>query len=54
MSEVSDVPDADRLEQEQPVAPPDEPVIAPFDPEAPEADAVEQSLPAPIDDEEHR
>ena len=54
MSEVSDVPDADRLEQDQPVVPPDSPIVGEFEPEAPEADAVEQALPAPIDDDEHR
>ena len=54
MSEASDVSEADRLEQEQSVVPPDSPVPVQFEPEAPEADAVEQALPAPIDDEEHR
>ncbi|MDQ3978991.1 MAG: hypothetical protein M3314_05500 [Actinomycetota bacterium] len=51
---MSDVSDADRLEQELPIVPPDSPVLGEFEPEAPEADAVEQALPAPIDDEEHR
>ena len=54
MSDVSDVPDADRLEQEQGVVPDDTPVLLPFEPEAPEADAVEQALPAPIDEDDFR
>ncbi len=54
MSDVSDVPDADRLEQEQTVTPNDAPVIQPFEPEAPEADAVEQALPAPVDEDDFR
>ncbi len=54
MSEHTEAPDADRLEQEQSVAPPDSPILRPFEPEAPEADAVEQALPAPIDEDEHR
>jgi hypothetical protein len=52
---MTDVPDADRLEQEQTITPPDElilPIPPVVDPEAPEADAFEQALPAPFDDEE--
>lgn len=46
------VPDADRLEQEAPVAPDTdpEPVRIPID--VPEADALEQSLPGPLPDED--
>ncbi len=52
---MSDASEADRQEQELPVKPPYEPVPTSFEPEAPEADAMEQSLPAPLDDEEeHR
>ncbi len=51
---MSDVPDADRLEQEVSIVPPDLPLPGVFEPEAPEADAVEQALPAPLDEDEHR
>ena len=51
---MSDVPDADRLEQDLPVDPSDSPVLPEFEPEAPEADTVEQALPAPIDEDERR
>ncbi len=54
MSEASDIPDADKLEQEQPITPPDSPILGGFEPEAPEADAVEQALPAPIDEDDRR
>lgn len=52
---MSDASDADRLDQELPVEPEDEPVLRPaLDPEVPEADALEQALPAPLDDEDLR
>jgi hypothetical protein len=47
--------DADRLEQELPVEPPDVPDLPEaLDPEVPEADALEQALPAPLDDDDQR
>jgi hypothetical protein len=49
---MSDASEADRYEQQVPVKPVDEPVPNTFPPEVPEADAVEQSLPAPLDDED--
>lgn len=54
MSDVPEVPDADRQEQELPVDPDlDEmPTGLTADPEAPEADAQEQALPAPLPDED--
>lgn len=56
MSE-SEIPDADALEQAQPVtepAQPVQPVPRPSDdPEAPEADALEQAQEVPLDDDEH-
>ena len=57
MSEASDVPDADRLEQEltiDPVDSPELPDFEDFEAEAPEADAVEQALPAPLDEDDFR
>ncbi len=52
---MSDASDADRLEQELPVEPDEDPLVPSGDPEAPEADAVEQALPAPWDDaDDHR
>ena len=51
---MSDVPDADLHEQQQPVKPVDEPIPLSFEPEIPDADAVEQAQPAPLDDEDHR
>ncbi len=54
MSEASDVPDADRLEQELTVEPADAPELRPLEAEAPEADAVEQALPAPLDEDDFR
>ena len=52
---MTDASDADRLEQELEVGVPDEaqPKLA-VDPEAPEADAFEQALPAPFDEDEVR
>lgn len=47
------VPDADRAEQEQWAIPPDvdnHPLSIPLD--VPEADAIEQSLPGPLPDED--
>jgi hypothetical protein len=51
---VSDdaVPEADALEQAEPVRDPDEPVPPRLGDEIPEADAWEQSQPVPMDDEE--
>ena len=54
MSEASDVPDADRLEQELTIDPVDPPELSDFEAEAPEADAVEQALPAPLDEDDFR
>lgn len=52
---MSDASEADRQEQEREVKVPEtEPEPLPDDPEVPEADAVEQTLPAPVDDEERR
>jgi hypothetical protein len=51
---MSDAPDADVQEQQQPVTPLEEAMPTEFEPEAPEADALEQALPAPLDDEEQR
>ena len=50
----SEVPEADALEQDEPLREPDEPTIPRFGVEIPEADAWEQSLPVPVDDEEDR
>ena len=56
LSDVPEVPDADRLEQELSVDPADEGVDPPrrltTDPEAPEADAQEQALLAPLPGED--
>ncbi len=49
---MSDVPEADRQEQEEPVKPVYEPIPTSFEPEVPVADAVEQMQPAPLDEEE--
>ncbi len=52
---MSDASDADRLEQELPVEPQDDLDLPPgFDPEAPEADAFEQAIPAPLDEDDLR
>ena len=52
---MTDASDADRLEQELAVEEPDTPEPRPApDPEAPEADAFEQALPAPFDEDEVR
>ena len=52
---MSDASDADRLEQELAVDVPEVPdPLPPVDPEAPEADAFEQALPAPFDEDEVR
>jgi hypothetical protein len=52
---MTDASDADRLEQELLVELPDGPEPHPaVDPEAPEADAFEQALPAPFDEDEVR
>jgi hypothetical protein len=52
---MTDASDADRLEQELEVDVTEaaEPRVA-VDPEAPEADAFEQALPAPFDEDEVR
>jgi hypothetical protein len=55
---MSDASEADRLEQELVVDEADEATvvgrIAERDPEAPEADALEQALPAPVDEDDRR
>jgi hypothetical protein len=52
---MSDASEADRQEQEREVKVPEDPPLMPSnDPEVPEADAVEQAQPAPLDDEEMR
>ena len=52
---MSDASDADRLDQELPVDPSDdEELRLAVDPEAPEADAFEQALPAPLDEDDMR
>jgi hypothetical protein len=52
---MTDASDADRLEQQLEVEVPEGPVPRPaLDPEAPEADAFEQALPAPFDEDEVR
>jgi len=49
------VPEADALEQSEPLREPDDRVPPPpLGDEIPEADAWEQSLPVPMDDEEDR
>ena len=52
MSDAAEVPDADRLEQDRAADPAvdDAPPRPTGDPEAPEADAQEQALPAPLPD----
>ena len=51
---MTDVPEADHQEQLQPVGSPEAPEPLPSDPEVPEADAIEQTLPAPIEDDDDR
>ncbi|MCA1692259.1 MAG: hypothetical protein ABR540_11800 [Acidimicrobiales bacterium] len=51
---MTDASEADLQEQQFPVRPNGEPVPLTVPPEVPEADAVEQAQPAPLDDEEHR
>jgi hypothetical protein len=52
---MTDASDADRLEQNLPIDPlDDEEVRLAPDPEAPEADALEQAFPAPLDEEDQR
>lgn len=51
---MTDASEADLQEQEVPVAAGDEPVSLHLEPEVPEADAVEQALPAPLDDDDDR
>ena len=47
------VPDADRIEQQQPAIPPDiENTPISIAPDVPEADAIEQALPGPLPDED--
>lgn len=52
---TSDIPEADRHEQQQPATPfevdPDG-VIQPGEVEADEADLIEQAIPVPVDDED--
>jgi hypothetical protein len=47
-------PEADAQEQRQEVVPEEEVVAPSTDPEAPEADALEQAQTLPLDDEEER
>lgn len=51
---MSDASEADLQEQEVPVADVDDLPSPAFEPEVPEADAVEQALPAPLDDDDRR
>ncbi|MGH9280140.1 MAG: hypothetical protein ACRD12_18825 [Acidimicrobiales bacterium] len=52
---MSDASEADRQEQQREVrVPEDVPETPSHDPEVPEADAVEQAMPAPLDDDELR
>jgi hypothetical protein len=46
--------DADLQEQSQPVDPPEEPDRPHLGAEVPEADAIEQAIPVPTDDEYDR
>jgi hypothetical protein len=48
------VPEADALEQAEPLREPDEVVPPELGDETPEADAWEQAQPVPMDDEEDR
>jgi hypothetical protein len=49
------VPEADALEQAEPVVPPPPKLDEPIDPEAPEADVLEQRMPAFTEEEDdHR
>jgi len=52
MSEPEEVPDADRQEQELPAEPDvdETPPRITADPEAPDADALDQAIPAPLPD----
>ena len=51
---MTDAPEPDVQEQQQLVQPPFEPVPPTIEPEVPEADAIEQALPAPLPDEDER
>lgn len=46
------VPEADALEQQQPVDPAEKPEQPDLGIDVPEADALEQSMPVPADDED--
>jgi hypothetical protein len=48
------VPEADALEQKQPLQDPGDPEAPRIGDETPEADALEQSIPVPVDDDEDR
>jgi hypothetical protein len=48
------VPEADAIEQQQPVQDPDDPETPRIGDETPEADALEQAIPVPVDDEDRR
>lgn len=50
---MSDVPEADALEQETPVQPGPEDLQPDLDPEVPEADAIEQSQTLEDSDDDH-
>ncbi len=46
------VPEADVQDQQRPVLGPDAPEVPTIGDETPEADALEQSIPVPLDDED--
>ena len=50
---MSEASDADRFEQELPLAPDDEDELPTLEPEAPDADALEQHLAVPGDEDEY-
>jgi hypothetical protein len=52
--ERPDVPEADALEQAEPLVPPPPKLEEPIEPEAPEADVLEQRLPAYSEDDDDR
>ena len=52
--ETEDAPEADVIEQREPVTEPIPPETPRIGIEVPEADAIEQAQPAPLDEEEQR
>jgi hypothetical protein len=46
------VPEADALEQRQPLVDPDTPEVPEIDDEVPEADALDQARPVPLDEDD--